>query len=118
MTECNQGMESWQEYVRRVSGGLTQVEIAVKTGIAQSNVGRWLRGEPGAPKAESAVALARAFNQPPIEALVAAGYLTAEEAGVKAQHIRPSLREFAALELLGELVRRESAADERGKAGI
>lgn len=73
-------MESWAQYVRRVAGVLTQAEIADKIGVAQTNVSRWLRGDPGLPKAESVIAFARAFRQPPGEALLAAGYISADEA--------------------------------------
>ena len=100
-------VNEWAQYVRDVAGNLNQIEIAEKTGIAQSNVGRWLRGEPGAPKAESVVALARAFNQPPIEALLAAGYITDEEAGAKARPRKVrTLRDYTDRELVAELSRR------------
>jgi transcriptional regulator with XRE-family HTH domain len=92
----------WAEYVRRIVGGLKQVQIAERTGLAQTNVGRWLRGEPGMPKAESVVALARAFNQPPVEALVAAGYVTNEEASAEFC-VRTSLGEYSIDELLAEI---------------
>ena len=96
-------MNEWSNYVRRVAGNFTQLEIAEKTGIAQTNIGRWLRGEPGSPKAESVVALARAFHQPPVEALVAAGYITATEAGAKARRTRTPLRDYTDVELVDEL---------------
>ncbi len=96
-------MESWSAYVRRVTGGLKQAKIAEKTGLAQTNVGRWLRGDPGAPKADSVIAFARAFGQPPVEALVAAGYLTEAEAAAKS---RTLLVEYSDRELLDELRRR------------
>jgi transcriptional regulator with XRE-family HTH domain len=99
-------VDQWAQYVRQVAGNLNQLEIAAKTGIAQSNVGRWLRGEPGLPKAESVVALARAFDQPPIEALVAAGYITEEEAGAKARRGRTPLNDYTDRELVAELSRR------------
>jgi len=99
-------VDQWARYVRDVAGNLNQLEIAAKTGIAQSNVGRWLRGEPGIPKAESVVALARAFDQPPIEALVAAGYITEAEAGAKARRARTPLNDYTEAELLDELRRR------------
>lgn len=99
-------VDQWARYVRDHAENLNQLEIAAKTGIAQSNVGRWLRGEPGLPKAESVVALARAFNQPPIEALVAAGYITEAEAGVKARETRTPLTEYTDRELVAELSRR------------
>lgn len=99
-------VDQWARYVRDVAGNLNQLEIAAKTGIAQSNVGRWLRGEPGTPKADSVVALARAFDQPPVEALVAAGYITEEEAGAKARRTRTPLNDYTDVELVDELRRR------------
>jgi transcriptional regulator with XRE-family HTH domain len=101
-------MEDWSDYVRRIVGELNQLEIAAKTGLAQTNIGRWLRGAPGQPKADSVVIFARAFDQPPVEALMAAGYLTPAEAGVKARlpKARTPLREYTMHELLDELSRR------------
>jgi transcriptional regulator with XRE-family HTH domain len=98
-------MESWSAYVRRVAGGLTQVQISEKTGLAQTNIGRWLRGDPGAPKAESVIAFARSFGQPPVEALAAAGYLEADEASSMS---RTPLSEYSDRELVGELSSRLS----------
>jgi transcriptional regulator with XRE-family HTH domain len=51
-------METWSDYVRRVAGTLTHAQIAQKSGVASSNVGRWLRGEPGLPRAETVIAFA------------------------------------------------------------
>jgi transcriptional regulator with XRE-family HTH domain len=99
-------VDQWARYVRDVAGNLNQLEIAAKTGIAQSNVGRWLRGEPGIPKADSVVALARAFDRPPVEALVAAGYITEEEAGANARRERTPLNDYTDVELVDELRRR------------
>jgi transcriptional regulator with XRE-family HTH domain len=93
-------VNSWARYVARVTGDLKQADIAEKTGVAQTNVGRWLRGDPGLPRAESVVAFARAFGQSPIEALVAAGYLTAEEA---AGETRTPISEYSTQELFDEL---------------
>ena len=101
-------VEDWTSYVRRVASGLGQLEIAAKTGLAQTNIGRWLRSEPVIPKAESVVAFARAFNEPPIEALVAAGYITAEEAGAKARKSKTPLREYSEVELLEEMLSRKT----------
>ena len=94
-------MESWSAYVRRIAGGLTQEKIAERTGLAQTNVGRWLRAAPGAPKAESVIVFARAFGQPPIEALIAAGYLDAADAATGA---RTELSEYSRKELLEHLI--------------
>lgn len=101
-------MEDWSEYVRRVSGGRGQLDIAAKTGLAQTNIGRWIRGESVIPKAESVVAFARAYGQPPVEALVAAGYITAEEAGARARAKKTPLKEYSEVELLEEVLRRKT----------
>jgi len=60
------------------------------------------------PKAESVVAFARAYGQSPVEALVAAGYITAEEAGVKLKKARTPLKEYSERELLEEVLGRKT----------
>ena len=97
-------VETWSEYVRRVAGTLTQVQIAERTGLAQTNVGRWLRGDPGIPRAEGVIAFARAFHQSPVKALAIAGYLTADEAELS--DIRTPLGEYSRDELWAELSNR------------
>jgi transcriptional regulator with XRE-family HTH domain len=96
-------VESWSDYVRRVSKGLTQEQISEVTGISQTTVSSWLRSAPSTPKAEMVIALARAFRQPPIEALAAAGYLTAAEAASTAH---TPLGVYSSGELFDELRRR------------
>jgi transcriptional regulator with XRE-family HTH domain len=97
-------MNAWSDYVRRVTTGLNQVQIAERTGIAQTAIGRWLRADSGAPRADYVVAFARAFNENPVEALIIAGYITAAEAGV--ERVRVPLSEYAPEELLADLNRR------------
>lgn len=94
----------WADYVRRVTRGQTQAQIAAKTGIAESNVGRWIRGQGGQPKPDSVVVLARAYNQPTTEALIAAGWLAADDVDVSKQ--RTPLSAYSNAELLDELRRR------------
>ena len=36
--------ETWAQYVRRATEGTTQVQLALVTGVAQTAIGRWLRG--------------------------------------------------------------------------
>ena len=97
-------IEDWSGYVRRVASGLTQAEIAKKTGgVSTSNVGRWLRSEPGQPDANNVVAIARAFGRPPAEALAAAGYLRPDEAD---PNTRTPLSAYSDRELISELHRR------------
>ena len=73
---------SWQEYVRRHAEGRTQVQLALKSETTQTTLSRWLAGHTN-PDAENAIRFARAVGDPPVLALVAAGYLTAEEAKVR-----------------------------------
>ena len=97
-------VETWPEYVRRIAGTLTQAQIAVKIGgVSTSNIGRWLRGEPGMPAAENVIAFAKGFKRPPIEALIAAGYFDPDEVIPQA---RTPLSEFSNAELMDELRRR------------
>jgi len=97
-------MSAWSDYVRQVTTGLNQVQIAERTGIAQTAIGRWLRADTGAPRADYVVTFARAFDQNPVEALIIAGYITAAEAGV--ERVRVPLSEYAPEELLADLNRR------------
>lgn len=98
-------VETWPDYVRRVAVGLTQEQIAAKVGgMSGSAVGKWMRGDLAAqPDANKVIAFAKAFNQPPMEALTAAGYFTAGESLPSA---RTPLSEYDDIELLDELRRR------------
>lgn len=100
-------VDTWARYVNRIVGDMKQTDIAEKTGVAQTNVGRWLRGDPGMPRAENVVAFARAFGQPPVEALAAAGYITAREASPD-NAARTPLTKYTNEELLAELHKRMS----------
>jgi transcriptional regulator with XRE-family HTH domain len=82
---------------------MTQAQIAAKVGgVSTSNIGRWMRGEPGQPGADNVIAFAKAFNRPIGEALAAAGYLG--EADVVSK--RTPLSEYPTSELFAELQRR------------
>lgn len=72
---------AWWRYVATVTGNAAQKDIAGATGIDQSSISRWQRGTI-TPRAEAVVALARAYGRSPVEALVAAGYLSSGELGV------------------------------------
>lgn len=72
---------TWWRYVLAVTGHAAQKKIAAATGIDQSSISRWQRGT-NTPRAEAVVALARAYGRSPVEALVAAGYLSPTELGV------------------------------------
>jgi transcriptional regulator with XRE-family HTH domain len=72
---------TWWRYVVTVTGNAAQKDIATATGIDQSSISRWQR-RTNTPRAEAVVALARAYGRSPVEALVAAGYLSSTELGV------------------------------------
>jgi len=86
---------------------MTIAQISDRSGVAQSNVGRWLRGERGQPKPDSVIAFARAFDQPVVEALVAAGYVDRSDVAAGA---RTPLDEYSTAEIIDEL-RRRTVAD-------
>ena len=98
-------MGTWSQYVQRHARGLTQTQVAEATGLAQTAISRWLREDTEAPRAEYVVRFARGFNQNPVEALIVAGYITAEEAGA-ATVVRTPISDFTERELVDELSRR------------
>jgi transcriptional regulator with XRE-family HTH domain len=98
-------MGTWSEYVQRHARGLTQKQVADVTGLAQTAISRWLREDTTVPQAEYVVRFARGFNQNPVEALIVAGYITAEEAGTVIG-VRTPISEFTESEMLDELRRR------------
>jgi len=70
--------ETWPEYVRRISGGATQAQIADRIGVGRLSVCNWLHGKTR-PKAETVISVARAYRRSPVEALIAASYLGSDE---------------------------------------
>lgn len=69
----------WRSYVRRLSDGDNQVTISKRTGIDQGTISRWLRD--GTPSPAHAAKFAQTYGGSVLEAFVAAGFLTPEEAG-------------------------------------
>ncbi|MBM7504220.1 helix-turn-helix domain-containing protein [Agromyces aurantiacus] len=102
------GQHSWAEYVRAVAGRDSGREVALKTGSSESAISRWKSGY-SVPDPRQVVTIARAYNRNPVEALIAAGYLTADEASIPMT--QPSLRDFSDLELAREMLRRAAAAE-------
>lgn len=72
---------TWWKYVATVTGNAAQKDVAAATGIDQSSISRWQRGA-NTPRAEAVITLARTYGRSPVEALVAAGYLSSGELGV------------------------------------
>lgn len=68
---------NWQAYVQQQRGQDNDTQLGAKVGLTASSVGRWERS---APKVESVRAFAIAYSRPVLEAFVAAGFLTSEQA--------------------------------------
>ncbi|SBS77288.1 hypothetical protein MHPYR_400059 [uncultured Mycobacterium sp.] len=101
----------WWQYVVTVTGNATQKDIAATTGIDQSSISRWQRGA-NTPHAKAVIALARAYNRSPVEALVAAGYLSSTELGVvELTTLTGDLTRASIDALLSEIRRRVLAAN-------
>lgn len=96
--------ESWWDYVQRITGRAQQNEIADATGVEQSSISRWKLGKTR-PKADAVVAVARAYNRAPVEALVAAGYLKEDEVSGVIE-ITASLDDLPEQDLLDAIRRR------------
>lgn len=99
---------TWADYVRSLG---TQSEVARRSGVGQGTVSRWVDGRT-VPDAKNVIAVARAFGENPITALVAADYLEQADAehagGVPA---RLALGAYSDHELATEMLRRVSAGD-------
>ena len=102
---------AWWRYVVTVTGRAAQKDIAAATGIDESSISRWQRGT-NTPRAEAVVALARAYGRSPVEALVAAGYLSSSELGVVEMTTLTGDLSGASIDsLLSEIRRRVLAAN-------
>ena len=104
VSACNHyGMnEGWWDYVQRIAAYATNKEIAAAAGCDPSTVSHWKNGE--RPRADVVVALARAFNRPPLEGLMVAGYLT--ENDLEQPLRQANLNEVSDVELAAEMSRR------------
>lgn len=107
----------WSSYVDATSDGVRNSEIARRAGVDPATVGRWRSGSTD-PNPRQVVAYARAFGRPPVEALIAAGYLTAEEAEVPVA-VAPAdpLAAVSTGRLLREALRRVEADAAAGVGG-
>lgn len=107
--------ETWPEFLRRIADGQTQAQIAERIGIGRLSVSNWLRGNTR-PKAETVIAVARVYRCSPIEALLAAAYLTTDEVDPKIE-IRVSLADLPAGVLAGEVHRRLAQSESERATG-
>jgi transcriptional regulator with XRE-family HTH domain len=71
--------EDWWDYVARIAGpDATQKDISTRTGIEQSSISRW-KLQRNTPNADTVIRFARCYDESPISALIAAGYLRWDE---------------------------------------
>ena len=98
--------ENWPEYLRRITKGQTQAQIADNIGIGRLSVCHWLAGKTR-PKAETVITVAQVYGRSPIEALLAASYLHAGELDHPVD-IRTSTRDLTANDIAEEVRRRLS----------
>jgi DNA-binding transcriptional regulator YdaS (Cro superfamily) len=110
-------MDSWSRYVRDLTRDEPQDTVGRKVGVNGSTVHRWRNGSrPGRPG--EVAALADAYGGNVLEAFVAAGYLTAEQAGVPPK-AAPDWATVSDEELLAEVAARLSrdAIPRDGRSG-
>lgn len=106
--------ENWPEYLRRITRGQTQAQIATCIGIGRLSVCNWLHGKTR-PKAETVLTVARAYGRSPIEALLAASYLGLDELD-HAVDLRTSVRDLSADNIADEVRRRLVALERQAPA--
>ena len=96
----------WWSYFKRIAGTETGRVIAEAAGVSEPQVSRWKSGQ-NQPTTVALARFARFYGRPPVEAIIAAGYLTPEDVAGAVEIIRP-LSELGDEELLDEIRRRMS----------
>lgn len=100
--------ETWPQYVARISDEARNVDISRAIGVSESTITRWRDGK--LPTPTLAVSVARAYNQPPLEALVAAGYLAVDDVRAHVSIRFVPLSDVTDVELANELLDRAERA--------
>jgi transcriptional regulator with XRE-family HTH domain len=72
---------TWGAYVRRFTHSETQREIGERAGVDQATAGRWQKGEKAPARPATVAVFAQSLGRNPVEAFVAAGMLTIDQAG-------------------------------------
>lgn len=106
--------ETWPQYVARISDEARNVDIARAIGVSESTITRWRDGK--LPTPSLAVSVARAYNQPPLEALVAAGYLAVDDVRAHVTLRFVPLSDVTDVELANELLDRAERAAAQNEA--
>ena len=95
---------TWTRYVDAIAPRETRAAIAARIGITPPSVGRWY-SQGSLPDPATAATFARVYGRPVLEAFVAAGFLTPEEAR-ETPSAPPTLASLNDDELLAEVRRR------------
>jgi transcriptional regulator with XRE-family HTH domain len=93
--------ENWWTYVTRNAPEPSLKEIGSLAGVDPSQISRWRAGS-DRPRAENVIRFARSTGGDPIEALIAAGFLTPDEAH-QATIVRTGASDLSDEELLAEI---------------
>lgn len=120
MSEQRKRAEAWREYVLAVVGDDPQVDICYKTGIDQGTISRWLRPREGrrvpSISMQSARAFAKGYGVSAMEAFLAAGLISEEEAGMRVSPLAQPVSGMSNQEL-SRLLRTVTSEVQRRLAG-
>lgn len=108
-------MNTWSEYVRSLAGTEPQESVGEKVGVSGSTISRWRNGKSKPVPAEAA-SFAVKYGGNVLEAFVAAGFLTDEEAGIQPP-VRATLDDVPTVDLAREVARRLGDEGEAGGDG-
>lgn len=100
--------DTWWEYVQNVSHKARPADIADKTKISAPTISRWNpdnKGGPARPDPDNVVRLARAYERSPLEALICAGYIEADDIG-RPVEIPGSMKDVSDASFMAELTNR------------
>jgi len=98
-------MNQWQKWLDETINGASDREVAIAVGEIFSNgsLSRWRR-ENATPSAEALIAIARAYDANPIDALAAAGYL--DDGDIQSADLIAAIKSANSQQLIEEIFRR------------
>jgi transcriptional regulator with XRE-family HTH domain len=105
VTKAESADSSWSDFVQKQMDdrGMSTGELTEKTGFDRSRLTAWRKGE--RPSLDTARVVAKAFGMSPLEVMVAAKLITAEEAELRGVST-PDPGDLTDQQLLAELGRR------------
>lgn len=98
-------MNQWQKWLDETINGASDREVALAVGEIFSNgsLSRWRR-EDATPSPEALIAIARAYDANPIDALASAGYL--DDADIQSADLIAAIKSANSQQLIEEIFRR------------